>query len=221
VAIWVTYYNEKYFTWQKNSGELSIILGDCYKFKKFIKPSDNVVDFGCGGGFMLKSLNCRNKLGVEINDTARSFASTQGIKTVKDADEIKEEWADVIISDNALEHTTSPYDQLQKLYPKLKVGGKTIFVVPHEKKMPWKPNDINQHLFTWSPLCIGNLFEKVGFKVDAIDYLPIWPPAAKQIRKFLGFTGFIVASKVYTRFWGHWSQIRIVAIKPGINRADY
>jgi SAM-dependent methyltransferase len=207
------YYDEKFFEWQRKTGEFGSIA-ELYKFKKYIKPSDNVIDFGCGGGFMLKALNCSGKIGIEINNAARNFAYEIGIATVKDAGEIEDEWADVIISDNALEHTLSPFDELKKLFSKLKSGGKIVFVVPHEKKMPWKPNDINQHLYTWSPLCIGNLFVTVGFRVEEISNLPLLPPGARPIWKYFGFRVFFIAGKIYTALAGQWSQIRIVATKP-------
>lgn len=103
----MTYYDESYFEWQKSTGEFGSTV-DRYKFEKYIRTIDYVLDFGCGGGFMLKSLNCAAKIGVEVNDSARQFALTQGISAVKDSNQILDEWADVIISDNALEHTLAP-----------------------------------------------------------------------------------------------------------------
>jgi len=209
----LAHYNEKFFEWQRKIGE-SVAIAELYKFKKYIKPSDNVIDFGCGGGFMLKSLNCSGKIGIEINKTARNFATEYGIAIVEDASTIKDEWADVIISDNALEHTLSPFDELRKLFSKLKSGGKIIFIIPHEKKMSWKPNDVNQHLYTWSPMCIGNLFVTAGFIVEEISNLPILSPGYRFFRKYFGFRGFFIANKIYTVISGQWSQIRIVANKP-------
>jgi SAM-dependent methyltransferase len=206
-------YDEKFFERQRKTGEFAAVA-ELYKFQKYIKPSDNVIDFGCGGGFMLKSLSCSAKIGVEINNAARDFAHENGIPTVRDSSEIEDEWADVIISDNALEHTLSPFDELKKLSSKLKPGGKIVFVVPHEKKMPWKPNDTNQHLYTWSPLCIGNLFVAAGFRVAEISNLPVWPPGARPIWRYFGFRVFFMTSKIYTALSRQWSQIRIVATKP-------
>lgn len=209
----MTHYNNEFFEWQRKIGEFGGIV-DLYKFKNFVKPSDRVIDFGCGGGFILKLLNCSDKIGIEINNVARHFAHENGINTVNDISEIKNEWADVIISDNALEHTFSPYDVLINLFSKLKPGGKIILVVPQEKQIQWKPNDINQHLYTWNPMCIGNLFVAAGFIVKEIEVLPLWPPKARIIWKYFGSHIFFLASKLYTSFFTKWSQIRIVAIKP-------
>lgn len=43
------YYGEKYFEWQKAVGEFGG-RANLFKFEKYIKENDNVLDFGCGGG---------------------------------------------------------------------------------------------------------------------------------------------------------------------------
>jgi SAM-dependent methyltransferase len=206
-------YDEAYFQWQRRVGEFGAIV-DRFKFDKFIKPSDCVIDFGCGGGYMLKALTCADKIGIEVNDVARQFALKNGIRTVKDAAEIEDEWADVIVSDNALEHTLCPFIELRKLFGKLKTGGRMVFVVPHEKRNPWKENDRNQHLYTWSPMCAGNLFTAAGFKVDEISSIALWPPFHDTIKKYLGLKLFYLIGKICTALSGKWYQIRVVATKP-------
>ena len=55
------YYNEKYFNdYQKKIGEFGGIA-NTFKFKKYIKASDSILDFGCGGGFLLKNLEKQNQ----------------------------------------------------------------------------------------------------------------------------------------------------------------
>ena len=217
----MTHYDEEYFEWQKKVGEFAATV-DIFKFSQYVKNTDHVIDFGCGGGFMLKALGSAFKIGVEINDTARAFASDQGISTVKDVSKIEDNWADVIISDNALEHTLCPFTELKKLRTKLKPGGKMVFVVPHEKKgsrTHWKPNDINQHLYTWTPLCIGNLFVAAGFTILKIDIIPLWPPspmnlfAKPKFRKIFGLRLFYLFGKIGTALSGKWCQIRVIATK--------
>lgn len=43
-----SYYDEKYFDWQKSSGAFRA-RADLFKFKQFINSTDKVIDFGCGG----------------------------------------------------------------------------------------------------------------------------------------------------------------------------
>lgn len=208
------YYNKKYFDWQKNLGRFGGIA-NLKKFSKFIKPTDNVVDFGCGGGYLLKNLKCKHRAGVEINPIARKTASDNGIKVCKFSKDLIDSWADVIISDNALEHTQDPLGEVKALFPKLKKGGLIIFVVPCESyKMSYNPDDINKHLFSWSPVDLGNLFTLAGYKVISVKlFLDKWPPYYATIAKIFGVNIFNIISSVYGHINRKWVQIQIVATR--------
>ena len=71
------YYNEQYFKWQKEIGEFGGIINQ-FLFKDFIALADAVIDFGCGGGYLLSNINCTQKMGIEINDAAREIAKKKG-----------------------------------------------------------------------------------------------------------------------------------------------
>lgn len=208
------YYDEKYFNWQKDIGAFGGMINR-KKFESFIGPNDKVIDFGCGGGFLIANLHCKEKIGIELNETARNHANKLGVKAVSCASEIPDNWADVIISNNALEHTHEPLKELQKLYPKLKSGGKIVFVVPCENiTLHYEETDINQHLYSWSPMCAGNLFKLAGFKVvESKPYIHKWPPHYILIRRVLGERLFHLACQLWARIERTWFQVRIVAIK--------
>lgn len=207
-----SHYDDNYFNWQKDIGKFGG-WANVSKFEQYIKPTDNVLDFGCGGGFLLSNIQCHKKIGVEINDSARENATQLGIMTFSDIDQVDNEWADVILSDNALEHTSCPYSILTKLFTKLRPQGLIIFVVPCDSvKFAYREKDINQHFFSWSPMNIGNIFTHVGFKVISSEpYLHKWPPYYTHIAKYLGKTGFELCAKAYGWYKRDWSQVRIVA----------
>lgn len=207
------YYNENYFAWQKDIGEFGG-WANMTKFAPHIKPSDNVIEFGCGGGYLLSSLVCENKIGVEINPHAREVAASHGITVYDDVANIPDEWADVIISNHALEHVASPLEILCLLHEKLKRNGVIIFVVPCESyKEKYRENDINKHIYTWSPLNLGNLFCAARFDIISCGCLfHKWPPYYQLIAKKLGRQFFEIA-----RIWGFIKrdnvQVKIVATK--------
>jgi SAM-dependent methyltransferase len=101
---------------------------------KFIEDISNkssiVLDFSCGGGFLLRSLNCDKKVGVEVNAPANETGKIKGVEVSRSATEVPDDCANVIISSNALEHTLYPLEELKSLFNNLKVGGKIIFYSP-------------------------------------------------------------------------------------------
>src|ERR1044071_7425405 len=71
-----------------------------FKFAPFVQNAARIVDYGCGGGYLLAGLDVPEKLGIEINPAARERAAANGIRTVADTDEVPDDWADVIISNS-------------------------------------------------------------------------------------------------------------------------
>ena len=208
------HYDEAYFEWERKIGEFGA-WADKDRFNKYITPEDVVLEFGCGGGFLLKEINCRKRLGVEINPAAIKVAQKNGIKIYTSTEEVYDNSIDVIISTNALEHTLRPLDELKKLYNKLKIGGKVIFLVPCESiSYKYKPNDINHHLYSWSPMCIGNLFTEAGFKVIEVNSdASKWPPHAELVAKIAGRFIFNIICKIYGSLRRSFFSVRIIATK--------
>jgi len=211
------HYNDDYFNWHKNIGAFGGVV-NLFKFEEFIEKDATVVDFGSGGGYLLNNIQCKEKLGVEINPTARANANKLGINTLPSSEEIKDEWADVIISHHALEHVEHPLSVLRELHKKLKPNGKIVFVVPIERHNKYVPNDINFHLYTWSEMNLGNLFTLAGFQVKEVKEIKHrWPPHFMKIRKSVGANIFHTICKAYARYRNDISQIRVVAVKSSQN----
>lgn len=177
------YYDEKYFEYQQKIGE----FGGKVKLKFFaphISKEDFVVDFGCGGGYLLSNIVAREKVGIEINETARKQAEKLGIKTVRSAEELENDSVDVVISSGALEHVENPLGILRDLYTKLKPGGKIVFHVPNERcETEYTRSEINNHLYTWNCLNLGNLFKAAGFFIYSVERIQtVWPIYYEQIK---------------------------------------
>ncbi|GAA4459079.1 hypothetical protein GCM10023189_32270 [Nibrella saemangeumensis] len=207
-------YNEDYFRYQRKIGEFGG-WANKDKFQKYITSTDKVIDFGCGGGYLLKQLNCGAKIGIEVNESARQVAKLNGIKIIGSYEDVPDEWADIIISNHVLEHTSRPLDELIALRQKLKPGGKIIFVVPSEGVYhKYKAKDLNHHLYTWSPMCLGNLFESAGYNVlESKSLFHRWPPKYRLIAKF-GKPVFNTFCKIYGYLTASsLAQSRVVAIK--------
>ena len=73
------HYDSKYFDWQKS---MNIFGGwaNKTKFSDFISKDDVVLDFGCSAGYLLKNIDCKKKIGVEINSSAHESARENGLE---------------------------------------------------------------------------------------------------------------------------------------------
>lgn len=211
------YYNAKYFEWQKNIGAFGG-WANSYKFKDTISQNDTVVDFGCGGGFLLRSLDCKSRIGIEPNLSAavsvESFGIQHFLSTIDAVNNLGQNIADIIISNNALEHTLNPLQELKNLRQLLKIGGNIHFYVPCDSiKYEYNPKDINYHLFSWSPQNLGNLFTEAGYSVEYVrPYIHKWPPFYSVIAK-LGWPIFNIICRIYGRIDRSWFQVEIKAKK--------
>jgi SAM-dependent methyltransferase len=214
------HYNDSYFEWQASNGQLMAKL-ERWKFIPFVKPTDVVLDFGCGGGYILAGLECSERYGVEINPIARMEASRAFKVHATVGDLPPDVGFDVIISHHALEHLDNPLGQLEQLRSRLKPEGKMVFVVPSElwpKQRTYFPRDINQHLYTWTPLTLGNLFDRTGLVVERVELLGHrLLPRASTLYGWMPNGVFHFCCQAWA--WLTWTrQIRIVACKPRTNR---
>lgn len=208
-----SHYDEKYFEWQRKIGQ----FGGKVKLKWFaphITENDYVVDFGCGGGYLLNNINARKKLGIEINQTARECAKTLGIETVGGIDELQDESVDTIISSGALEHVENPFGVLKSLYVKLKPGGKIVFHVPNEScDLEYVRSEINNHLYTWNCLNLGNLFKAAGYFVYSVESIhTVWPKYFDEIKDEVSDAFFEELCLMGGKIFGQ-NQCLIVAYK--------
>lgn len=177
-------YKKEYFDWQKSIGKIGGTL-NMFKFENDVKLTDVLMDFGCGGGYLLDNFKNKTKIGFEINKSAWDEIKSKGITPYDNFDDISDNSIDTIISNHAMEHVPLPLTTLQNLHKKLKPGGKIVIVIPCEQPREalfyYRKGDINQHLHTWCPMTFGNLATKAGF--DVIDCIPFqhqWPPGFQE-----------------------------------------
>ncbi len=210
------HYDAQYFEWQKSIGSFGG-WANSYKFQGTIKPNDTVIDFGCGGGFLLANLQCGRRIGIEPNDSAGAEATRNGVTRFENPAaalaQLGEHVADVIISNHALEHTLNPLEEITSLKRLLKPGGTIHFFVPCDSvDYLYDPKDVNYHLFSWSPQNLGNLFYEAGYKiVHAKPYKHKWPPFYRHF-SHLGWPMFNLLCKLYGRISRNWVQVEVYAI---------
>jgi len=189
-------------------------MANSFKFAPYLRNDDTLLDFGCGGGYLLNNFKCKctNIAGIEVNPSARQQAHSLGILVYDSIAAVPDEYYSLVISNHALEHVECPYQALVDLKPKIKMNGRLVFVVPHEGPHDkWLSDDINQHLYTWNPMTLGNLFSKAGYRVRTVDTIRHrWPRNYLKIYRYLGKNLFQLFCKIEAYRVGNY-QIRIVA----------
>lgn len=158
---------EEYFRYQRAIGLLGARL-DRPKFVEHVTDSDVVLDFGCGGGYLLAELPAARRIGVEPNLPAQATARELGLEVFPSLHGIEDGSIDVVISNHALEHTRRPFDDLVEIQRVLRRGGKLVLWLPLDD---WRSGrdisaDENHHLYTWTPRLLAALLREAGFEVS-------------------------------------------------------
>ncbi len=207
------FYDEKYYEWQKKIGEFGG-KANLFKFSKYITPVDVVLDFGCGGGFLLQEIQtCGERIGVELNDTARADAESKGVNCYKYLEDVPDASVDIVISNHALEHVDNPVGIILQMKRVVRTHGKIVIVVPHETNDDVISNDINMHLYTWAPQNIYNLMKFCGLSVQSAERIRHrWVPYYMSIQRVLGWEIFHCLCYLWSCLVRNY-QTRVVAVK--------
>ena len=170
-------YNQKYFDWYKKIGKFGGIFNK-KNFLPYINKKDVVLDFGCGGGYLLNSIDCKVKHGVEINPIAIKQAKANKIRIFKNSKKLKKNYYNKIISNNTLQHCDDPKKEIKLLYNALKKNGLIIIVTGcSSRNLKYIPKDINYQMYSWSPMNLGNFLDNSDFKVIlSKKIMSKWPP---------------------------------------------
>jgi SAM-dependent methyltransferase len=181
-----------------------------------------ILDFGCGNGALLASLRAAKRIGVEISPYAAKDAEFCLDLVVSDLAAIDTESVDCVISFHALEHVEAPGQVIRGMWRVLKPDGRIRLVVPSHVPLCtaqryWRPDDMTMHLYTWSPLTLGNLLGVCGFAVERASLVPDSAggrvgrmlPQTSRLRQSLAWLKALRSSKLHAV---------VTARKPGVAR---
>lgn len=129
----------------------------------------NIVDLGCGNGFITKELAEQNYvLGVDISRTRLHRASMNGlyIEWTDDASHttIQNDTADYVVCTELLEHAPYPEKVVAEAWRLLRPGGKAVFTVPLDGSI----TQTHLHAFTTEKLL--KMLTDAGFTITNKRY---------------------------------------------------
>jgi SAM-dependent methyltransferase len=168
-------------------------------FKPYLNKDYTVLDFGCGNGGILSYVqSCVARVdGVEVNPSARVLAQRHGATIYDRLEKIPVDVRyDLIFSNHVLEHVRDVCGTLELLRARLVPGGKLILKLPFDDansayQRKWEADDIDHHLYTWSPRLLANLLDETGYKVQSCSLITsAWHPKLFFAQK-LGIGRFV------------------------------
>jgi SAM-dependent methyltransferase len=107
-------------------------LGDIYEELAFIRglQPGNIVDVGCGPGWLLRELPDWQRVGVEIAPQAVAELLKHGIQVTDSTRKLLSGTVDVVVAYHVIEHMTDPVGELWAMRELLRPGGWLILGTP-------------------------------------------------------------------------------------------
>lgn len=168
------HYDAAYFKWQSGIGVQKAESTDWLR-RYGAQANDTVLDFGAGTGAILASLGnrVRGKVAVEFSDTARAYMRDhhRDIELHKYPETVPDNSVSLVVSTSVIEHVECPIQELAELRRKLIPGGRVVIGIKNEGVelwRSWSSDNVDNHLYTWNSMLLGNTLRASGFLVDRI-----------------------------------------------------
>lgn len=132
-----------------------------------VKPTDRVLEIGCGLGILLSKVPSENKIGIESNDTAVGECKKKGLNIIKaDAEKglpFEDGSFDIVIMNEVIEHLKDPGLVLEECHRVLAPKGRIVVTTPVRS---FFVRDLSEtHFSEMNTKEIKDLMDKTGFNI--------------------------------------------------------
>lgn len=147
----------------------SVLVGDW--FGKFVRPSDAVLDLGCGYGEFINAATCAQKFAMDLNPDAPQFLGAEVKFLQQDCSarwEVSDASLDVVFTSNFFEHLPDKaaldrtFDEIRRC---LRPGGHLIAMGPNIKYLPGEYWDFWDHHVALTEASLKEALVTRGFDV--------------------------------------------------------
>ncbi len=167
-------------------------------FQKWVKPSDTVVDLGCGYGEFLNFLHAERRVGVDLNpDSSQHLAA--GIEfyqhSVCDLPFLADNSVDLVFTSNLMEHLPGKREveqMIRSAHRVLRPGGHFVMMGPNLRLLPGTYWDFWDHIVPITDRSLVEALENLDFEIASCHgkFLPYTtrsalPQAPWMVRLYL------------------------------------
>lgn len=140
-------------------------------FQRLVRPTDAVLDLGCGYGEFINHIRCGKKFGMDLNPRSPEFLAKDIIFLRQDCSTL---WAlppdslDVVFTSNFFEHLPDKKalrDTLLEAHRCLKRGGRLMALGPNIKYVQGAYWDFWDHFLCLTEMSLGEALENNGYRV--------------------------------------------------------
>jgi 2-polyprenyl-3-methyl-5-hydroxy-6-metoxy-1,4-benzoquinol methylase len=150
------------------------IIYDQYEFESY-RQENRILDVSCGPGVSLSWLRDEkhwNVYGIDPDlHSVRMARTLYGLEIgnglIVDVD-VPDDYFDLIVMDNSLEHTFNPLETLLIAFRKLRKNGGLFIFVPNSEGLSTQYLDANTfwgHWFFYSPKVLTRMLQRIGYEV--------------------------------------------------------
>ena len=141
-------------------------------FSRWVKPTDTVLDLGCGYGEFINHISAGKKYAMDLNPSTRNQVGPDVQFLEQDCSltwPFPDDTLDVVFTSNFFEHLPTKHVLLATMmeaYRCLKPGGRLIALGPNVKYLPGRYWDFFDHYLPLTELAIAELMTLSGLQVE-------------------------------------------------------